>query len=110
VSFTLPNQSWEPFMVSQKRTIELDNLVLYFLGSTYIYAAVAAYANIVAERALASAKDIVHMEKVEDLNHDGFISPFEWGVFFVNRFFSVLNWNENKFVIWSLHLKFSCNS
>jgi hypothetical protein len=71
-------------------------LFLYFLGATYIYAAIAAYANLVAERTVKSARDIVHMEQVEDLDNDGIIVPRDWVVYFCNRFFNALDWNNHK--------------
>lgn len=71
-------------------------LFLYFLGATYIYAFIAAYANLIAERAVNSAKDIVLMERVEDLDNDGVILPRDWIVYFCNLIGQALDWNNNK--------------
>jgi len=71
-------------------------LFLYFLGSTYVYAAVAAYANLIAERAVKSARDIVYMERVEDLDYNGVIRPRHWVAYFCNLVFNALDWNHNK--------------
>jgi hypothetical protein len=73
-------------------------LLLYFLGSTYIYAAIAAYANLIAERTVASAKDIALMEHVEDLDNRGVILPRDWVVYACNKFCNALDWNHNKYV------------
>ena len=71
-------------------------LFLYVLGSTYVYAAVAAYANLIAERAVKSARDIVYMERVEDLDYNGVIRPRHWVAYFCNLVFNALDWNHNK--------------
>jgi hypothetical protein len=73
------------------------SLFLYFLGATYVYAAIAAYANLIAERTVQSAKDIVLMEHVENLNN-GIILPRHWLVYWCNKVCNALNWNHNKYV------------
>lgn len=79
------------------RYSQIFSLLLYFLGATYIYAAIAAYADIITERAVALSKDVARMDNVIDLDGDGVISCSEWMTYFHSRLFSILNWNENKY-------------
>lgn len=78
------------------RISKVVTLFIYFLGSTFVYAAISEYANIIAERAVQSAKDIVRMESVQDVYGDGYISPRNWFRFCVNRALSAVNWNKRK--------------
>jgi hypothetical protein len=79
------------------RYSQMFSLLLYFLGATYIYAAIAAYANIITERAVASSKDVARMDNVTDLDGDGVLSCGEWMTFIYNRILSAMNWNQNKY-------------
>jgi hypothetical protein len=81
----------------EDRISQSFTLFLYFLGTTYIYAAIAAYANLVAERTVKSAKDIVLIENVRDLtNNAGVILPRQWIKYFCNIACNALDWNHKK--------------
>ena len=70
-------------------------LFLYFLGGSFVYAAIAAYANSIVERAVSSAKDIVRLELDQD--GDGIITRRERIHYYCNECLLALNWNERKY-------------
>ena len=77
------------------RGSQLFTLILYILGSTCIYGAIAAYVNLIAERAVQSAKDIVLMESIES-SRNGIIRPRDWCLYMCNKICYALDWNNNK--------------
>ena len=74
-------------------------MLLYFLGSTYMYVAVAAYASLIAERTVKSARDIVLLEQVDDLENNDTPRHRSLLIRACNHISTALDWHDNKYVM-----------